>query len=102
MVFLIRSIGRLASSSSRPVSRSLFTSTAAARRPRAASARSAAAAVPAMPLQNGFGSIRTLTGKREKVKALLVLYDGGQHAKDVSLAFLLLTQSSLQFGRTIL
>ena len=29
-------------------------------------------------------SIRMLTGAREKVKVLLVLYDGGQHAKDVS------------------
>lgn len=49
-----------------------------------APARSSVAA-PAMQLQNGFGSIRTLTGKREKVKVLLVLYDGKQHAKDVSL-----------------
>jgi formate dehydrogenase len=28
--------------------------------------------------------LRTLTTAREKVKVLLVLYDGGQHAKDVS------------------
>ena len=84
MVLLIRSIGRLASSSSRPASRSLFSAAAApaaARRLRAASPRAGAAA---MPLRNGFGSIRTLTGKREKVKVLLVLYDGNQHAKDVS------------------
>ena len=33
-------------------------------------------------------SIRMLTGAREKVKVLLVLYDGGQHAKDVSSALL--------------
>lgn len=79
MVLLIRSVGRLAASSWRPASRPLCT--AAARRPRVASARAAAAA---MPLQNGFGSIRTLTGIREKVKVLLVLYDGKQHAKDVS------------------
>lgn len=30
-------------------------------------------------------SIRSLTTTREKVKVLLVLYDGGQHAKDVRL-----------------
>lgn len=29
-------------------------------------------------------SIRTLTTAREKVKVLLVLYDGGKHAQDVS------------------
>lgn len=81
MVLLIRPVGRLAASSWRPASRPLCT--AAARRPRVASARAAAAAA-AMPLQNGFGSIRTLTGIREKVKVLLVLYDGKQHAKDVS------------------
>jgi len=33
-------------------------------------------------------SIRMLTGAREKVKVLLVLYDGGQHAKDVSCVLL--------------
>lgn len=94
MVLLIRSIGRLASSSSsssRPASRSLFTAAAqaATRRPRAAAAFPGAAALAtAMPLRNGFGSIRKLTGKREKVKVLLVLYDGKQHAKDVSLSLL--------------
>lgn len=36
--------------------------------------------------QHQLGSIRTLTGKREKVKVLLVLYDGKKHAEDVSLA----------------
>jgi hypothetical protein len=28
-----------------------------------------------------------LTGQREKVKVLLVLYDGGEHAKQVRFAF---------------
>lgn len=33
-------------------------------------------------------SIRTLTTAREKVKVLLVLYDGGKHAQEVSVKFL--------------
>ena len=33
---------------------------------------------------SGIGSIRRLTTQREKVKVLLVLYDGGKHAEDVS------------------
>lgn len=32
---------------------------------------------------------RSLTTAREKVKVLLVLYDGGQHAKDVSILHVL-------------
>ena len=32
-------------------------------------------------------SIRTLTTAREKVKVLLVLYDGGKHAQEVSVKF---------------
>lgn len=32
-------------------------------------------------------SIRTLTTAREKVKVLLVLYDGGKHAQEVSVIF---------------
>lgn len=70
-----RFIGRLAA---RPAFPSLFTAPAA-RFPNIFFARAAA------PLrQNGFESIRTLTGKREKVKVLLVLYDGKSHARDVS------------------
>jgi hypothetical protein len=86
MVLLIRSIGRLASSSS-PSSRSLFTAAAQAATRRSAFPGAAAPATT-MALRNGFGSIRRLTGKREKVKVLLVLYDGMQHAKDVSLSLL--------------
>tara|TARA_R110002060_G_scaffold41201_1_gene52706 strand:+ start:713 stop:1084 length:372 start_codon:yes stop_codon:yes gene_type:complete len=37
---------------------------------------------------NNLGSIRTLTGKREKVKVLLVLYDGKKHAEEVSVSSL--------------
>jgi formate dehydrogenase len=74
MVLLIRSLGRLAL---RPTSRSLCTA-GAARRPSIISTRAA----PLRP--NIFGSIRTLTEKREKVKVLLVLYDGKKHALDVS------------------
>ena len=82
MVLLIRSISRLAPCS-RAASRSLFTAAAAratTRRPRVALPETTT-----IPLRNGFGSIRTLTGSREKVKVLLVLYDGKQHAKDVGL-----------------
>jgi formate dehydrogenase len=68
MVFLTRSIGRLA----RPACRSIV----AAARPGPRTARAA-------PFQNAFGSIRTLTAKREKVKVLLVLYDGKKHAEEV-------------------
>jgi hypothetical protein len=74
MVLLIRSLGRLAL---RPTSRSLCTA-GAARRPSIISTRAA----PLRP--NIFGSIRTLTEKREKVKVLLVLYDGKKHAVEVS------------------
>jgi hypothetical protein len=34
--------------------------------------------------QHQLGGIRTLTSIREKVKVLLVLYDGGKHAEEVS------------------
>ncbi|KIN00040.1 hypothetical protein OIDMADRAFT_42903 [Oidiodendron maius Zn] len=84
MVLLIHSICCLASSS-RYASCLLFATAAApvvARRPRAkASGRTGAGALTS--LHNDLGSIRTLTGKREKVKVLLVLYDGKQHSKDV-------------------
>ena|SRR3569833_1277661 len=42
---------------------------------------------PALNRRSNLGpswSIRMLTSQREKVKVLLVLYDGGQHALDVS------------------
>jgi len=78
MVLLTRSICRLASQSSRPASRSLFTASPAARsRPTILSHGAAA-------LRNNHLGIRTLTGKREKVKVLLVLYDGHKHAEEVS------------------
>jgi formate dehydrogenase len=32
---------------------------------------------------NNIGKVRMLTGKREKVKVLLVLYDGKKHAEEV-------------------
>lgn len=36
------------------------------------------------PLKHHGESIRLLTTQREKVKVLLVLYDGGKHAEEVS------------------
>jgi formate dehydrogenase len=44
---------------------------------------------------NDLGSIRTLTGVREKVKVLLVLYDGKKHAEEVS------QFSSIPFAQSI-
>lgn len=76
MVLLTRSICRLASQS-RPATRLLSTASQAARRPSILSHGAAA-------LRNNHLGIRTLTGKREKVKVLLVLYDGGKHAEQVS------------------
>ena len=74
MVFLTRSICRLA----RPALSSSFT-TAARGNP---SSRVLSRGATALR-QHQLGSIRMLTGKREKVKVLLVLYDGGKHAEDV-------------------
>lgn len=92
---LTQSAGRLASRT-----RGLHTvvSPAAATSLRSSTSRAAALASRQLPvtalaattstLQSKLGpstAIRSLTsGKREKVKVLLVLYDGGQHAKDVS------------------
>ena len=76
MVLLTRSICRLA----RPAASAAFTTAAAARpTPRVLLSRGAQAL-----RHNNLGSIRTLTGKREKVKVLLVLYDGKKHAEEVS------------------
>jgi formate dehydrogenase len=88
MVLLTRSICRLA----RPAfqssfSRSLFTDAASARAGFSPSSRVLSRGALALR-HNPLGSIRTLTGKREKVKVLLVLYDGKEHAKQVrSLSF---------------
>lgn len=55
--------------------------------PGAAKARPAVLSHGARALAAGgrsqLGGIRTLTGKREKVKVLAVLYDGGEHAQQV-------------------
>jgi formate dehydrogenase len=72
MVFLTRSICRLA--------RPAFTSAA---RPTPSSSRILSAGALSLR-RNNLGSIRTLTDKREKVKVLLVLYDGKKHAEEVS------------------
>lgn len=52
---------------------------AAAAAPGANALRSGFTGLPAAQLR----SFAALADKREKVKVLLVLYDGGQHAKDV-------------------
>jgi formate dehydrogenase len=75
MVFLTRSLGRMASRSA-----AASFSTARATPP---SARVLSRGAQALKY-NQLGGIRTLTGKREKVKVLLVLYDGKSHAIDVS------------------
>ncbi|KAK8065352.1 formate dehydrogenase [Apiospora hydei] len=93
MVLLARSVQR----SLRPVSasaRALSTSSAFISRA-STSCRAGVASRPALapkssaplslPSRNPFGapaSIRSLTGQREKVKVLLVLYDGGKHAEE--------------------
>jgi formate dehydrogenase len=74
MVLLTRSICRLA----RPAFTSASFTTAARPAPRVLSRGAQALR------RNNLGCIRTLTGKREKVKVLLVLYDGKQHAEEVS------------------
>ncbi|KAF6836786.1 Formate dehydrogenase [Colletotrichum musicola] len=85
MVFLSRNIRSIAPS----VSRGLHTSSKASflARPtlsRAAGVSSASSALP-RKLPGQLSSIRTLTTTpHNKVKVLAVLYDGGQHAKDVS------------------
>jgi formate dehydrogenase len=74
MVLLTRSLCRFA----RPALTSSFHSAA---RPTHSSRLLASGA---SALRHNLGSIRTLTGKREKVKVLLVLYDGKNHAEEVS------------------
>ena len=85
MVFLTHSIcriARLAAPSSS--SRSVFTAATSARAGFQCSAAPRVSSRGALALRHDYlGSIRTLTGKREKVKVLLVLYDGKEHAKQV-------------------
>ena len=76
MVLLTRSICRFA----RPALRSSFSTAARPTHNARVLSRGARAL-----RHNSLGSIRTLTGKREKVKVLLVLYDGKKHAEEVSL-----------------
>ncbi|KAI0157250.1 formate dehydrogenase [Xylariaceae sp. FL1272] len=93
MVFLTRS---LPLRSARPFASKLFSTAPAARSfthvRSATSLRGGVAARTALAPAHGTStflssrapsSIRLLTTQREKVKVLLVLYDGGQHAKDV-------------------
>ncbi|KAK6202214.1 formate dehydrogenase (NAD+) [Pestalotiopsis sp. IQ-011] len=91
MVLLARSVQRYA----RPLSaRALSTVASVTKSPRLSTFRAGTATRPAvastgasplsLPHRNPFGSpasIRMLTGQREKVKVLLVLYDGGEHAR---------------------
>ena len=95
MVLLARSLQR----SLRPVSasaRALSTSSTAFTSRASTTCRAGVTSRPALapksstplslPSRNPFGapaSIRSLTGQREKVKVLLVLYDGGKHAEEV-------------------
>jgi formate dehydrogenase len=74
MVLLTRSLCRFA----RPALTSSFHSAARPAHNARVLSRGARA------LRHNLGSIRTLTGKREKVKVLLVLYDGKKHAEEVS------------------
>lgn len=87
---LARSLGPLASRSrafqSSAASRSLSTATARGQAKSTTLLRPAAATRTSSLLSTG-SSFRMLTTQREKVKVLLVLYDGGQHAKDVSVNF---------------
>jgi len=76
MVFLTRSVCRWARSPA--TSRSLFTAAAATRPTPSIVSRGAQAL-----RYNNIGKVRMLTGKREKVKVLLVLYDGKKHAEEV-------------------
>ena len=74
MVLLTRSLCRFA----RPALSSSFSTAARPAHNARVLSRGASA------LRHNLGSIRTLTGKREKVKVLLVLYDGKKHAEEVS------------------
>ncbi|TLD23920.1 hypothetical protein PspLS_06664 [Pyricularia sp. CBS 133598] len=83
---LARSLGPLASRSrafqSSAASRSLSTATHRGQAKSTTLLRPTAATRTSSLLSTG-SSFRMLTTQREKVKVLLVLYDGGQHAKDV-------------------
>lgn len=82
MVFLTHSIRQLASFSlPRQASRSLYTASKQTAR-RSLSSESALHRCR-YQTRNHIG-IRTLTTEREKVKVLLVLYDGHKHAEEVS------------------
>ena len=90
MVLLTRSICRLA----RPALTSSF-STAARPTP---SSRVLSRGALALRHHN-LGSIRTLTGKREKVKVLLVLYDGKKHAEEARSPICQLSSSIAHLSR---
>lgn len=80
MVLLTCSLHRLATRLS-PCARSIFTASAPARPKPTWTTRSTTFRSQKL---NTFGNIRMLTGdKREKVKVLLVLYDGKKHAEEV-------------------
>jgi formate dehydrogenase len=88
MVLLTRSLCRLAA---RPaLSSSLFTSAA-----RSSPSTLSRGALALRHNYSNLGSIRTLTGVREKVKVLLVLYDGKKHAEEVSLQLTRLIKSGM-------
>ncbi|KAK7911350.1 Formate dehydrogenase [Apiospora marii] len=94
MVLLARSVQRTlrpvsASARALSTSSSAFTSRASTASRAGLTSRPALAPKSSAPLslpsRNPFGapaSIRSLTGQREKVKVLLVLYDGGKHAEE--------------------
>ena len=85
MVFFTRSLSRLATRPS-PCARSIFTASAVARTTPTWTTRSTA--FRSLKLNNTFGNVRMLTGNhREKVKVLLVLYDGKKHAEEVCLIY---------------
>lgn len=90
MVLLTRSLCRLARTPA--ATRSLFTIARSSPVSNTVLSRGTPlAALRSSYLQhnNHIGSIRTLTGKREKVKVLLVLYDGKKHAEEVRSVFIL-------------
>lgn len=87
---LLRPLSRSISLASRAA---LFSTCSSATRPsvsRAAGLSSKLSSTTSSPVskpQFQPSSIRALTTAREKVKVLLVLYDGGKHAEDVSAQF---------------
>ena len=89
MVLSFRPLSRVLPLASRAALYS--TCSAASARPVALRASGAASKLVASPSRAGQrflpSSVRALTTAREKVKVLLVTYDGGQHARDVSVYF---------------